>query len=144
MKSFTPDGTGPPFDPLSEDGAVTVRDQGGVVHSAVIPAGSPGWRGRPAAGPVKKYLYTDRAGSFGHVTKIALRSPTTPGFGGRFRADVKIQNAALASASNTDALTVNLRVGNDCWEQRLPCAFNRRGSSASCQKPSAQQSCPVL
>jgi hypothetical protein len=139
LKGLGLDGAGRTFDPLTEDVGVIVRDQSGVVHTAVIPAGSPGWHVRPLTGPAEKYSYRDSAGTLGGITKIVLRNAT--GFGGPFRADVKIKDANLSAASDASAVTVNLRVGNDCWERGAGCKFAKTGKTARCQTP--QGICPA-
>jgi len=139
LKGFGLDGAGRTFDPLTEDVAVTVRDQNGIVHGAVIPAASAGWHVRPLTGPAQKYTFRDSAGTYGGITKIALRNAL--GFGGPFRADVKIRDVDLSAASDASAVTVNLRVGNDCWERGAGCTFAKSGKTARCQTP--QGSCPA-
>jgi hypothetical protein len=134
-------GAGKTFDPRNEELALTLRDQGGVVHTAIVPAGSLGWSARPTAGMPNRYLFSDPSGAHGGVRKIVLRTRDAAGFAGTFRADVKLQGADLGSASDAAFVSANLRVGDDCWQADAPCELGRGGASARCQ-PSAR-SCPA-
>lgn len=142
MKSFDLDGAERTFDPLAEEMAITVRDQSGVVHIAVIPAGSANWRAQPLSGPVEKYSFTDKTGAFGGIRKIGLRTTGAPGFGGLFRATAKIKDANLSAARDAAAATVTLRIGNDCWEENAPCTIGGSGKNARCQTPVRSCSAP--
>ncbi len=141
LKAFGLDGGGRTFDPRTEEVALTLRDENGLVHQAVIPAGSGGWTARPATGAPTKYVFRDRAGTHGGVTKVVLRAIDATGFAGAFRADVKLQRTTLADAVDAAYMRHNLRVGDDCWEADVPCTAGGHGTVQKCQP--AARSCPA-
>jgi len=106
---------GAAFDPRSEAVSVTLRDDGGTVMTATIPAGSAGWSATAAS-----YTYTDPAGTFGGIMDVRLRA--TPIFATAFRAVVTLRGRDLGTAADATTGTVVLRVGNDCWSDTTPCA----------------------
>jgi hypothetical protein len=140
LKGSGLNGAGHTFDPRTEDFALTLRDQDGLVHTATIPAGSPGWQASPSSGTPRRYRYSDGAGAFGGVTKVSFGA-LGASFDGPFRALVKVANADLGAAGNVVAATANVRVGDDCWEKQDPCTLKGGGTSASC-RPGAR-SCPA-
>jgi hypothetical protein len=135
------DGTGRAFDPRTEGLALAVRDQSGAVHTAVVPAGSPLWRARPAAAPTR-LVFRDPAGTHGGVTRIVLRAAGA-GFAGLFDAQVRIRRADLTAAGDAVAATAVLRIGDDCWEEAAPCRVSAGGRTARCATVPRTVACPA-
>jgi hypothetical protein len=115
------DGAGRSFDPRTEEVSFVVRDDGGLVHAAVIPAGAPEWTTSGGT-----FVYTDAAGSHDRLTRIELAGSV----GGRFKARVQLAAANLSDAANARTATAALRIGDDCWADTLPCT--PRGQVLGC------------
>jgi hypothetical protein len=136
LKAVGLSGTGRTFDPRTDAVAITLRDQSGAVHTAVVPAGT-AWETRPTSAAPTRFVLKDRSGANGGVTLIKLKATSAAGFAGAFAAVVKLRGADLADAADARSATANLRIGNDCWESEAPCTRRARGNTALC-RPAAR------
>ena len=118
---------GATFDPTTEDLSFVFRDDDGLVVSATIPGGSPGYTAGPTA-----ITFSDPSGTHGGITSVSLRATTT--FPTSFRAQVRIR-AGVGAAAGARTGTAVLRIGNDCWSDTTPCSGS--GSNVTCRGKSA-------
>ena len=121
------DGSGRTFDPGTESVSVVVRSDTQLFYLGRIPAGSGGW-----SAALGRYTYTDPAGTRDGIISIDLRNPA--GFGGSFKASVRVRNRNLSGAATARAVTTLLRVGDDCWSIGTACVVPPTGQSAVCRK----------
>ncbi len=132
LKAFSLSASGHPFDPTSEAVTIVIADQTGGVDTVTVPAGS-AWRISTKNGVPIRYVYADRRGTNGGITKLALRAADPSGFGALFRVDVVMKHAPLAAAADVRAATARVRIGDDCWEDTIPCVLKGSGQTADCR-----------
>jgi hypothetical protein len=117
-------GAGRSFDPRSEAVELVLRDETGLVHAALVPAGSRGW----SSGADGGLVYEDPAGRRGGLRRLAL------GGAPEFTVSAVLRGRAVLEAPRTRTLGAVLRVADDCWSADLACRSGRGGGTLRCER----------
>ncbi|HYC01268.1 MAG TPA: hypothetical protein VEC57_19200 [Candidatus Limnocylindrales bacterium] len=115
-------GTGVVFNPFTEETQIVLSEEGEVVWSAVIPAGSANWS--LAGNTVKWKSKTDPSGLMTLSVGLA---------GQPFAVKFKAKYATVEGAAFASPLEVTFRVGDDTFFGTVPCTTHIDGDKMYCR-----------